>query len=70
MQNDFWAKVDAYLFRALGIGLGGGGCAALLLNNPSDKLFSSIYGLSLLAIFGAMGGYSIISMFGGQEPKK
>ena len=70
MQDDFWAKVDAYLFRLLGLGLGGGGCAALLMNNPPEKVFANIYGISLLAIFALMGGYSIFSMFGGHAPKK
>jgi hypothetical protein len=62
MQNEFWTKVDAYLFRFLGIGLGGGGCAALLLNNPPEKVFHSIYGALILAMFVAMGGYSLFTM--------
>ncbi len=62
MQEDIWSKIDAYLFRVLGGGLGFAGCTAILLNNPLHKVFSSFYGITFLLIFGGMGIYSTFSM--------
>ncbi len=58
MNNDFWSKLDTLLFRLLGFGVGVGGCVALLMNNPSEKLFHNIYGLFFLLIFASMTLYS------------
>ena len=51
-------KIDAYIFRLMGVVLGFAGCAALLINNPLDELFSSVYGLLFLVTFGVLGFYS------------
>ena len=62
MSVEFWAKLDAYLFKFLGLALGAGGLAGLLLNNPIDKVLHSTYGVILVLVFGLMGGYSFFSL--------
>jgi hypothetical protein len=62
MNDSLWHQIDAHLFRLLGLGLGVFGVAALLLNNPSDILFSDYYGISLLVIFALTGAYSLFSI--------
>jgi len=61
MPKSLWEKIDAYMFRIFGIVLGFAGCAGLLLNNPMGELFTNIYGLIFLAMFGALGAYSAYS---------
>jgi len=62
MSDDFWSKLDAYLFKALGLILGGGGCVALAVNNPLEKLTHNPYGVVIFFSFGAMGLYSLYSL--------
>ena len=73
MKKDFWAKIDAYLFRVTGAVIGLAGCAGLILNNSPKDLFTSIYGWIFLLIFGTLGVYSSVSLlkgiFGNSSPQ-
>ncbi|MBF0292790.1 MAG: hypothetical protein HQK86_11615 [Nitrospinae bacterium] len=62
MENTIWHKIDAHLFRLLGLGLGVFGVTALIKNNPSEILFSDYYGISFLVIFALTGTYSLFSI--------
>ncbi|MBI5816751.1 MAG: hypothetical protein HZB29_14210 [Nitrospinae bacterium] len=55
-------KIDAYLFKLLGVALGFAGCAALVMNNPMAELISNIYGIIFFIIFATLGVYSTISV--------
>ncbi|MDH5509700.1 MAG: hypothetical protein OEZ32_05020 [Nitrospinota bacterium] len=65
MSDEFWAKLDAYLFKFLGLVLGGGGLAGLLLNNPIEMVLHNTYGVTIVLVFGLMGGYSFFSLLMG-----
>jgi len=62
MSDEFWAKLDAYLFKFLGLILGAGGLLGLLLNNPLDTALHNTYGVTLVVVFAIMGGYSLYSL--------
>ena len=62
MKDNFWVKVDAYLFRIFGIVIGSGVCAGLLLNNPLGKVLHSPYGVIIFIMFGFMAAYSLLSL--------
>jgi len=75
MQSGFWVKLDAYLFRILGMVFGVGGAGFLFANNPAEKVFSNAYGIAFLVLFILLAAYSIASLvmdfFGsGQESPK
>ena len=57
-SKSFGALFDAYLFRGLGLFVGWGGVAAMLVNNRWGHLLTSPYGLFFLACFVSMGVYS------------
>ncbi len=59
MSDNFWSRLDKFLFRFLGLALGVGGTCAMLLNNNPDQLFSNSYGIFFLTIFGMIAVYSI-----------
>ncbi|MBF0171036.1 MAG: hypothetical protein HQK87_08115 [Nitrospinae bacterium] len=61
-ERSLAALFDAYLFRGLGLLVGWGGVAAMLLNNRWGLLFANPYGLFFFAAFLAMGLYSGWSM--------
>ncbi|MBI4828363.1 MAG: hypothetical protein HY804_06080 [Nitrospinae bacterium] len=62
MQSGFWVKLDAYLFRVLGVIFGVGGVGFLFANNPREKLLSNTYGIAFLALFIILAAYSIASL--------
>jgi arginine exporter protein ArgO len=62
MNDNIWHKIDANMFRILGLALGVFGVTALVNNNPRDVLMSDYYGLSFLAIFAMTGAYSFFSL--------
>ena len=70
MKEEFWAKLDAYLFKILGLALGGGGCMGLIMNNTADKLLHNTHGMIILLIFGAMAAYSLYSLLWDFFPRK
>lgn len=75
MDDNVWHKIDAHLFRLLGLALGVFGVTALIRNNPQEILFSDYYGISLIIIFALTGAYSLFSIVtevfpGGQGGKK
>jgi arginine exporter protein ArgO len=62
MNDTIWHKIDAHLFRLLGLALGVFGVTALLRNNPSEVLFSDYYGITFMAVFAMTGAYSLFSI--------
>lgn len=62
MENTIWHKIDAHLFRILGLALGVFGITALIRNNPPEILLSDYYGISFLVIFALTGAYSLFSI--------
>ncbi len=62
MQKSLMSKIDAYLFRMAGLVIGFAGCAGLVFNNPLDELFTSVYGILFLLMFGTLGAYSLVSL--------
>ena len=75
MDDTIWHKIDAHLFRLLGLALGVFGVTALLRNNPSEVLFSDYYGITFMVIFAMTGAYSLFSIVaevfsGGKESEK
>ncbi|MGK7346253.1 MAG: hypothetical protein ACNS63_10660 [Candidatus Nitrospinota bacterium M3_3B_026] len=62
MWTDILIKIDTYVFRLLGLALGIAGSAALLVNNPPEKVFSNAYGVLFLLMFLGVGLYSLASV--------
>lgn len=62
MNDSIWHKIDAHLFRLLGLALGVFGVTALVRNNPPDVLFSDYYGIAFMVIFAITGAYSLFSI--------
>lgn len=74
-NNNIWHKIDAHLFRLLGLALGVFGVTALVRNNPQEILFSDYYGITFIIIFAMTGAYSLFSIVaevfsGGETGKK
>lgn len=59
MSESLAEKIDAFLFRFLGIAFGGGGCIALVVNNDPSKVVSSPAGLLFFIAFAILGAYSL-----------
>ena len=75
MDSNIWHKIDAHLFRLLGLALGVFGITALVRNNPQEILFSDYYGVTFIIIFAMTGAYSLFSIVaegfsGGEKDKK
>ena len=62
MNDRFAEKLDAFLFRFLGVTFGGGGCAALLLNNPASEVFERPVGVIFLLVFTVLALYSLLGI--------
>lgn len=62
MNKSLIEKIDAYIFRVFGLGLGLAGLAGLLLNNPAETLFTNVYGVIFLLIFASITVYAIVSI--------
>lgn len=69
MNDSIWHKIDAHLFRLLGLALGVFGVTALIQNNPSETLFSDYYGISFLVVFALTGAYSLFSIVAAMSSK-
>jgi len=63
MDNNFLAKLDAFLFRFFGVGLGLFGSFALVKNNGWDKLSHNPYGVGFLIVFLVIALFSLYSIF-------
>ena len=62
MNDRFAEKLDAFLFRFLGVIFGGGGCVALLFNNPASEVFERPVGVIFLFVFTILGLYSLFGI--------
>ncbi len=67
-SKSFATLFDAYLFRGLGLLVGGGGVLAMLVNNRLGHLFVNPYGLFFFAIFLIMAAYSGWSIYRDLRP--